>query len=169
MGFREGIFCDITKGLFSNIVGVKEGTIVIVYPFKTHQEYVRTMFIRNGRNHCELLKTREHFSLKAICSTYFMLEINALHHMKWSTFSWVTMYLHSRVELNMKKPIRTTRAVTKMVFKTASKCSGKYLNSPFYKGTLLWDKLDNDLQRMNNVKQFLQELKKSYTVYQEMW
>ena len=79
------------------------------------------------------------------------------------------MHLHSRVELNMKKPIRTTRAVTKMVFKTASKCSGKYLNSPFYKGTLLWDKLDNDLQRMNNVKQFLQELKKSYTVYQEMW
>ena len=79
------------------------------------------------------------------------------------------MYLHSRFEVNMKKPLRITRAVSKLVFKTASKCTTKYLNSPFYKGTLLWDKLDKDLQRVNNVKQFLRELNKLYPVYQEMW
>ena len=79
------------------------------------------------------------------------------------------MYLHSRVEENMKKPVRITRAVLKLVFKTASKCSTRYLNSPFYKGTLLWNGLDKDLQRVSNVKQFLKELKKLYTVYQEIW
>ena len=35
------------------------------------------------------------------------------------------MYLHSRNESNIKKPVRMTRAVKKLVFKTATKCTGK--------------------------------------------
>ena len=49
------------------------------------------------------------------------------------------MYLHSKVEANMKKPERITRAIMKPVFKTASRCTNKYLNSPLYKGTILWN------------------------------
>ena len=57
------------------------------------------------------------------------------------------MYLHSRVEDYMKVSVRITRAATKLIFKTATRCTGKYLNSPFYKGVLLWNKLDSETQR----------------------
>ena len=43
------------------------------------------------------------------------------------------------------------------------------MNSPFYKGTLLWDKLSTELQHANNVKCFEENLKKLYVVYQEIW
>ena len=43
------------------------------------------------------------------------------------------------------------------------------MNNPFYKGTLLWDKLNTDLQRANSVKSFVENLKKLYVVYQEIW
>ena len=79
------------------------------------------------------------------------------------------MYLHSKVEDNVKKPVRITRAITKLVFKTASKCTNKYLNSPFYKGTILWNALENELQHAYNVKRFVEGVKRMYTVYQEIW
>ena len=79
------------------------------------------------------------------------------------------MYLHSKVEDNIKKPERVTRAISKIVFKTASKCSGKYLNSPFHKGTILWNNLDTELQRICTVIRFVDGLKKLYVNYQEIW
>ena len=68
----------------------------------------------------------------------------------------------------MKKPERITRATMKPVFKTASRCTNIYLNSPFYKGTILWNKLDIDLQRICNVKRFVNGLDRLYTDYQEI-
>ena len=59
------------------------------------------------------------------------------------------MYLHSKVENDIKESGRITRAVTKTVFKTATRCIGKYLNSPFYKGTILWNNLDVELHAEN--------------------
>ena len=79
------------------------------------------------------------------------------------------MYIHSKVESNIKKPIRPTRAMSKMVFKVPTRCTSKYLNSPFYKGTVLWDNIDIDLQRVENVNQFQVGLKKLYTVYRDVW
>ena len=79
------------------------------------------------------------------------------------------MYLHSKVENNLKECVRITRAVTKIVFKTASRCTGKYLNSPFYKGTILWNNLDVDLQKICNVNRFVKGIKKLYLIYQEIW
>ena len=55
------------------------------------------------------------------------------------------MYLHSKNDANIKDPARQTRTGNNIVFKTATKCNGKYLNSPFYKGTLLWNKLDANI------------------------
>ena len=79
------------------------------------------------------------------------------------------MYLHSKTVDNLKKPVRLTRAVNKITFKTAGKCTGKYLNSPFYKGTLLWNDLNVDLQKSLNVDRFADGLKKLYTMYEEIW
>ena len=79
------------------------------------------------------------------------------------------MYLHSRMEKNIKKPVRATRAMAKVTFKTATRCTGKYLNSPFFKGTILWDRIDRELQSVNTVRQFKLGLKKLCTEYHEIW
>ena len=79
------------------------------------------------------------------------------------------MYLHSKVEVNVKIARRVTRAVTKIVFNTATRCTGKYLNSPFYKGTLIWNSLDVGLQTANNVDIFMNGIKMLYRNYQEIW
>ena len=79
------------------------------------------------------------------------------------------MYIHGRNIANVKIPIRPTRAMNKIVFKTATRCSGKYLCSPFYKGVLLWNTLDANVQKMNTVLQFAQYLKNMYKRYQEIW
>ena len=78
------------------------------------------------------------------------------------------MYLHSKDEANIKKPICVTRADTKLTFKTATKCTTKYLDSPFYKGTVLWNLLDMELQWSNNVIVFMKGVNKLYTRYQEI-
>ena len=79
------------------------------------------------------------------------------------------MYLHSKNVDNLKVPSRPTRAMHKVIFKTATKCTGKYLNSPLYKGVLLWNLLDSNIQKSNTVIQFVQYLKKMYDGYQELW
>ena len=79
------------------------------------------------------------------------------------------MYLHSKKEQNVKKPVRLTRAITKIIFSTPAKCTRKYLNSPFSKGTLLWNVLDANVQRIANVLQFVSSLRKIYTRYEETW
>ena len=79
------------------------------------------------------------------------------------------MYLHSKNEDNIKKPVRVTRLETKLVFKTPAKCTTKYLNSPFYKGTLLWNGLSSELQRSDSVERFVNNVKKLYIRYQEIW
>ena len=79
------------------------------------------------------------------------------------------MYLHSKNDANVKEPLRTTRAITKIVFKTATKCNSKYLNSPFYKGTVLWNGLSPQQQRTDNVLQFVNGIKRLYAGYQEIW
>ena len=70
------------------------------------------------------------------------------------------MYLHSKHEANIEKPVRLTRAVTKIVFKTAPKCTRKYLGSPFYEGTLLWNDLSSEQQSTDTVLQFINGMKK---------
>ena len=79
------------------------------------------------------------------------------------------MYLHSKNEANLRKPVCVTRAVNKLVFKTATKCTGKYLGSPFYKGTLLRNVLSSEQQRTDTVVQFVNGIKRLYVGYQELW
>ena len=79
------------------------------------------------------------------------------------------MYLHSRNDDNVKNPTRLTRAMANVVFKTATKCTGKYLNSPFYKETLFWNQLSHTVQCSDTVLHFVKGLKTLYTQYQEIW
>ena len=69
----------------------------------------------------------------------------------------------------VKKTVCITTTVMKVVFRTATKCNRKYLNSPLYKGTLLWNDLSPDQQRADNVLQFVKGIHRLYVVYQEIW
>ena len=78
------------------------------------------------------------------------------------------MYVHSKYDVNIKEPVRQIRTVNKIVFETATKCKGKYLNRPFHNGTLLWNKLDADIPKSYNLVGFMAKLKGLYAVYQEI-
>ena len=75
------------------------------------------------------------------------------------------MFLHSNNDDNVKKRARLTRAAGKIIFKTATKCTGKYMNSPFYKGTLFWNDISAVEQYLESVLQFANVLDKIYVLY----
>ena len=80
------------------------------------------------------------------------------------------MYLHSKNENKMwKKTVRLTQTGNKIVLNTGTKCTGKYLNSPFYKRTFSWNDLNADLHKYRNMVMFTERLKKLYIKYQEVW
>ena len=61
-----------------------------------------------------------------------------------------------------------TRGSVKIKFKLMTRCSGKSLGSPLYRGSLLWDKLDRKIQNLPNVKQYTNALIKNCRVYKDL-
>ena len=43
------------------------------------------------------------------------------------------------------------------------------MNSPYYKGTEMWNALDVDMQKSTSILDFAKKLKKLYIRYQEIW
>ena len=78
------------------------------------------------------------------------------------------MYIHSRQDNVCKKAIRETRGSTKFEFKPDSKIGTKYGNSPFYRGTKLWNKLERDVQLSDNRWSFKNNMIKNYKHYQNI-
>ena len=79
------------------------------------------------------------------------------------------MFEYSKNDANLKIPVRPTRSATKIVFKTPARCNHKYLNSPFYKGTRLWDTLDNNVQRARNLDEFVRHVRPDYSTYKNLF
>ena len=77
----------------------------------------------------------------------------------------ILMYKLSKNEINRKVPARITRAGNKFIFRVDTKIGTKYANSPFYKGTLLWDKLSENVQKSESVFVFKQEINKLYNTF----
>ena len=69
----------------------------------------------------------------------------------------------------MKKAVRLTRARTKISFKVPAKCTPQYMGSPYYKGTLLWNVLEAEVQKSATVIAFKSKMRKLYPRYQEIW
>ena len=78
------------------------------------------------------------------------------------------MYRLSRKERYVNKTHVNTRGNVKIKFKLITKCSGKYLSSPLYRGSQLWDKLEKTTQDLPNVKQFSNEIRKSCQNYKDL-
>ena len=68
------------------------------------------------------------------------------------------MFFRSKNEVYIIKPVRTLRANRKIQFKLMSRCTGKYMNSPIYRGSTLWDILSEDIQHVVSIKVFTQRV-----------
>ena len=56
------------------------------------------------------------------------------------------MCIHSQNNNVRQIGIRETRSANKFIFKTDARVGSKYENSPFYRGTRLWNKLEQNVQ-----------------------
>ena len=77
------------------------------------------------------------------------------------------LYSYSKAETNIKVPVRYTRAATKVVFKIPSRCTDKFLTSPLYKGTKLWNNLDVNVQRSETIDNFMKLTKPNFMRYRD--
>ena len=55
-----------------------------------------------------------------------------------------------------------------MKFKLTSKCTGKYMNSPMYRGSILWDTLPVDIQRSLSIRTFTKQICNMNRVYVDL-
>ena len=75
------------------------------------------------------------------------------------------MYYHSKDVGNLKLVERPTRGGIKIVFDVPTKCNKKYLDSPYYKGTQLWNDLTNEVQRLENIVLFDKKVRPMFNLY----
>ena len=61
------------------------------------------------------------------------------------------MFSRSKNILCIKEPVRALQGNGKIKFKLMSRCTGKYLNSPLFRGSVLWDKLTANVQKLMSV------------------
>ena len=78
------------------------------------------------------------------------------------------MYLYSQKDNVRKICARETRSTNKCIFKTDTKVGTKYENSPFYRGTKLWNILIRDVQFAENRWIFKGHLLKMYKKYENV-
>ena len=77
----------------------------------------------------------------------------------------VIMYKLSKDIKNRKVTNRVTRTSNKFIFHTDTKIGTKYASSPFYKGTLIWDKLPEETQLAENIFQFKKDINRLYKTF----
>ena len=75
------------------------------------------------------------------------------------------MYRLSRDVKKRKESNRVTRTSNKFIFHTDTKIGTKYANSPFYKGTMIWDQLSEETQLSPDIFQFEKEIHGLYKTF----
>ena len=78
------------------------------------------------------------------------------------------MYRLSKKEMYIKRTNVNTRGNRKIKFKLMTRCTGKYLGSPLYRGSELWDKLAKSIQDLPTNVQFANTIKKSFRTYKDL-
>ena len=63
--------------------------------------------------------------------------------------------MHPLLDVNyLKKPARVLRGNLKIKFKLMLRCTRKYLKSPLYRDSILWDTIPQDIQRSVSINAF---------------
>ena len=78
------------------------------------------------------------------------------------------MFAYSKDVNHLKIPQRHTRAGVKVKFDIPTRCTEKYLNSPLYKGSQLWDLLPDHVQCAETLEQFIKHVYYQYANYRNL-
>ena len=78
------------------------------------------------------------------------------------------MYKESLDRNNRKQVNRVLRSNEIYIFKVENKIGTTYQRSPYYIGTLLWNELPVDTQKMNDIVRFKQLIGMRYCTYEEV-
>ena len=84
---------------------------------------------------------------------------------RWERQLLSLMYRYSKYENVRHVPGRITRNNQKFFFRTETRIGTKYENSPFYRGTILWNNLPKELQFCDNISMFKIAIAKQYKVF----
>ena len=75
------------------------------------------------------------------------------------------LYDYSKDVRYLKVTRDRTRAEAKIVFDIPDRCTTRFLNSPFYRGTQIWNALPENVQRAANIDIFSKYIKPMYRTY----
>ena len=78
------------------------------------------------------------------------------------------MYIFSHDEKYLRAPTRETRSAQKVVFRIPAKILPIYEHSPYYQGSNLWNGLDKDTQKKDNVFAFKKDIDKLFKCYKPL-
>ena len=78
------------------------------------------------------------------------------------------MYIISQENSYLYVPVRQTRNAQKVIFKTPARILPIYERSPYYIGTKLWNELDVDTQKVDNVFAYKTKIAMSYVRYEPL-
>ena len=80
---------------------------------------------------------------------------------------WI-MYIISRDDTFIRIPPRETRSAMKIVFKIPAKIMHVNENSPYYQGTNLWNGLEKETQKKDNIFAFKKDIERHFKCYKRI-
>ena len=96
----------------------------------------------------------EHITIDRLHSEMNLVSLEQRRNIQLLTLK----FYRSKNEAYIKKPVRILRGNRKIQFKLMTRCTGKYLNSPLYRGSTLWDTLPEEIQHAVSTKVFTQNV-----------
>ena len=113
---------------------------------------------------CLLYHRRDHISIHRLHTEFRILSLEQRRHVQLIKL----LFYRSKKRRYLKVPVRNTRGNTKVKFNVMSRTTTKYLNSPFVRGTSIWDKLPVDMQKCDTIGEFKKLLKPRYKQYEDL-
>ena len=113
---------------------------------------------------CLLYNRIEHVTIERLHNEMKIISLEQRRRIQCLTL----MYRLSKKTIYVKKPTVNTRGNVKTKFTLMSKCTSKYLNSPLYRGSILWDNLDKNIQDLPTLKCYVSEIVKTQKLYVDL-
>ena len=118
----------------------------------------------NALRICFIIKLRDRMSVELMHNRANLLSFEQRRQKQLLAL----MFLYKNRHDNVRRIYpRNTRAANVFSFTRERFHNVKYRNSPYYKGSLLWDALPNEVKRSVNMKEYNNQLNKLYKIYKE--
>ena len=117
-----------------------------------------------GIRTCLLYHRREHISIQRLHNEFKILSLEQRRQIQLLKL----LFHRSKNPIYLKIPVRPTRANVKVNFIIMSRTTTKYLNSPFIRGTIIWDNLPVEVQKSRSICEFKKKLTPVYNRYEDL-